>query len=111
MDAQPSLAASVATQLEEPASALGSAMAAAAFVAKTLARADQLGEPLPVELTGRLASALAERGHWESIIALLTGAPLTTLSAAPGLVPQAAAAGQYALMARLLTQVTLDPKL
>lgn len=105
LDAQQTLSAAVAAQLAEPASVLGSAKAAAEFVAKTLTRAEQLGEPLPIELTGRLATALAERGHWDSIGALLAGAKLTTLSAAPGLASAAALAGQYALMSRLLLQV------
>lgn len=105
MEAQPSLAAAVSAQLEEPGSVLASAKAAAEFVAKTLTRADQLGEPLPTELTGRLASALAERGHWASVSALLGGTKLITLSAAPGLASAAALAGQYALMSRLLLQV------
>ena len=104
-DAEPSLGASVTAQLADPGLTLSTAKAASDFVARTLTRADELGEPLSVELTGKLASALAERGHWDAVGKLAAGAKLTTLASAPGLAAAAVEAGQYTLLSRLLLQV------
>ena len=104
-DAQPSLSATVAAQLAEPARVISTAKAASEFVVRTLTRADELGEPLSVGLTGKLAIALAERGHWEAVGKLVSGANLTTLMAAPGLAAAAVEAGQYTLLSGLLLQV------
>lgn len=58
-----------------------------------------------MELTGKLAVALAERGHWAAVGKLVAGANLTTLAAAPGLVAAAVEGAQYTLLSRLLLQV------
>ena len=62
-------------------------------------------QSLPVELTGRLALACAERGRWEALTTLLDGSPLPSMGVAPGLLAAAAEAGQYDLTARILEMV------
>ena len=62
-------------------------------------------QSIPVELTGRLALACAERGRWEALATLLAGSTLPSLGAAPGLLAAAAEAGQFGLVARILQTV------
>ena len=66
-------------------------------------------QSIPVELTGRLAVACAERGHWEALATLLEGSTLPSLGAAPGLLAAVAEAGQYEMAARILHTVCLLP--
>lgn len=55
--------------------------------------------PLPCDLHGRAASAAARLGHWDSVKAALAALPLTHGGSCAGLMPAAAAAGEFEVLA------------
>lgn len=65
--------------------------------------------PLPSDLHGRAASAAARLGHWDSVKAALSALPLTHGGSCAGLMPAAAAAGEFEVLAAVASSAPDAP--